>query len=230
MTVILPLLLLVIFAICVAFTLREGMWSNAIRLINIVTAGLIAMNFFEPVAELVEDQFSSMSYFLDFVSLWLLFSVSLLILRLLTDQLISKVKVRFPQSIDHWGGIVFGVLLGWVMVCFTTASLHTAPLARYCVFDGFKLPPDKNLFGLAPDCQWLGFVHYVSEGVYSRELSDNEMSEGKYGPGDVAAFDSAELLGAKPERSFINRYAKRRDEVEDLAKAGSFSVSNPPKR
>ncbi len=230
MSAILPLLLLVIFAFCIAFTLSEGMWSNALRLINMVTAGLIAMNFFEPLAGFLEDNISSsMSYFLDFVSLWLLFCVSLLVLRILTDYTVSRVKVRFPQAIDHWGGIAFGVLGGWFMVCFVTASLHTAPLARNFLFDGFKVPPEKNLFGVAPDWQWLGFVRYVSEGVYSRSLSDEEIRGGKYGPNDVdvAAFDSEE---ARPERSFINRYAKRRDEVEALVTKGGLSADRPPKR
>ncbi len=222
-----------IFAICVAFTLREGMWSNALRLINMVTAGLIAMNFFEPLAGFLEEHISSsMSYFWDFVSLWLLFCVSLLLLRLLTDYTVSRVKVRFLQIVDHWGGIAFGCLCGWFMVCFATASLHTAPLARNFLFDGFKLPgePEKNLFGLAPDWQWLGFVRYVSEGVYSRGLSDEEIRDGKYGPGDVdvASFDNEVLLASKPERSFINRYAMRRSEVEKLVNAGSIKADQSP--
>jgi uncharacterized membrane protein required for colicin V production len=223
MSVLLPILLLLILAICVAFTLHEGMWSNALRLVNLVTAGLIAMNFFEPLADFLEDQVApSWSYFWDFLALWLIFCVSLLLLRFLTDYTISRVKVRFLTIIDHWGGIVFGVLCGWFMVCFVTASLHTAPLARNFLFEGFKLPPEKNLFGLAPDVQWLGFVHYVSEGVYCRGLSESEMRNGQYGPREaLAVFD--------PDK-FIDRYARRRDAVETLAGAGSLRTETAPRR
>ena len=42
MTWLLPLLLLLIFAAAVGFLYPEGMWSNAVRLINVVTAALLA--------------------------------------------------------------------------------------------------------------------------------------------------------------------------------------------
>jgi uncharacterized membrane protein required for colicin V production len=228
MSLLLPLLLLIVLALCVAFTLREGMWSNAIRLINLVTAGLIAMNFFEPVAKMLEEQVeSSLTYFWDFVALWVIFCVSLLLLRLLTDYTISRVKVRFLNVADNWGSIVFGVLCGWFMVCFTTASLHTAPLARDFLYEGFK-PGERMFFGLAPDWQWLGFVRYVSNGVYSRALSDEEVRDGSYGPSEVAVFDGAKLAD---EKRFINRYTRRREQLEALAVSGSFrATGTPPKR
>jgi hypothetical protein len=228
MTLIFPLLLFLLLGLCVAFLLREGMWSNAVRLVCMITAGLLAMNFFEPVAKLLDDQVGdSYTYFWDFVALWGLFALSLLILRLLTDT-ISRVRVRFLKIVDQWGGVAFAVCCGWFMVCFTTATLHTAPLARNFLYGGFKVPPDRNFFGLAPDWQWLGFVRHVSGGVYSRNLSDQEKREGKYGPGDVAVFDSAQLPA---DKRFISRYALRRDEVERMADSGSFRVpGGGPKR
>jgi hypothetical protein len=228
LTLILPLLLFLIFALCVAFLLREGMWSNAVRLVNMITAGLLAMNFFEPVAKLLDDQVdATYTYFWDFVSLWVLFALSLLILRLLTDT-ISRVRVRFLMAADRTGGIIFAVCCGWFIVCFTTATLHTAPLARHFLYGGFKVPLERNFLGLAPDWQWLGFVRYVSGGVYSRGLSDEERRDGKYGSGELAVFDARDL---EPARTFMYRYAMRRDAVEGMADSGSFRVtSGGPKR
>jgi hypothetical protein len=228
LTIIFPLLLFLLFALCVAFLLREGMWSNAVRLVNMITAGLLAMNFFEPVAKMLDDQVdATYTYFWDFVSLWVLFALFLLILRLLTDT-ISRVRVRFLNAADRTGGIIFAVCCGWFMVCFTTATLHTAPLARNFLYGGFKVPPERNFFGLAPDWQWVGFVRYVSGGVYSRGLSDEERRDGKYGPGDVAVFDGTQLPDAK---RYISRYAVRRDAVEGMADTGSFRVTGGgPKR
>ena len=57
----------------------EGMWSNAVRLINIVTAGLVAMNFFEPLARWLTDWQPSYTYLWDFLSLWGLFVVFMLV-------------------------------------------------------------------------------------------------------------------------------------------------------
>ena len=47
------LLMIIILFASVAMLYNDGMWSNAIRLINVVTAALLAMNFYEPLAELV---------------------------------------------------------------------------------------------------------------------------------------------------------------------------------
>ena len=49
------LMLAILFA-CAAMLYNDGMWSNAIRLINTITAGLLAMNFFEPAADWLEQQ------------------------------------------------------------------------------------------------------------------------------------------------------------------------------
>ncbi len=51
MTYFLPLLLLVMMVGIFASLMREGMWSNALVFVNVVVAGLVATNFFEPVAE-----------------------------------------------------------------------------------------------------------------------------------------------------------------------------------
>ena len=71
----------------------------------------------------------SYTYCWDFLSLWGLFAIFVVLFRAVTDQL-SKIKVRFPAKIDQVGGIVFSVVIGWVMVCFTLTTLHTAPLGR----------------------------------------------------------------------------------------------------
>ena len=47
MTFIFPGLLFVIFLFCVAFLYTDGMWGNAVQLINVVTAALLAVNFWE---------------------------------------------------------------------------------------------------------------------------------------------------------------------------------------
>ena len=48
------LLLLLIFVGCIAALYTDGMWSNAIGLINVVTAALLATNFWEPAADWLE--------------------------------------------------------------------------------------------------------------------------------------------------------------------------------
>lgn len=191
MSSILPILLILIFLACVATNYGEGMWSNAINLINIVTAGLLAVNFFEPLARWLDEWQPSFTYVWDFLSLWALFGVFMLIFRLLTDS-ISRVKVRFLKIADRIGSGVLSSLIGWVMVCFVLMTMHTAPMSRTFMFDGFN-PGEKMLFGMAaPDRQWLGFVQQTSKGVFSR------MNERPFDPGS----------------RFINTYETRRSIIE----------------
>ena len=68
MSSLLTILMLVILFACVAMCYAEGMWSNAVRLINVVTAALLAMNFFEPVARWLDGWQPSYTYLWDFLS------------------------------------------------------------------------------------------------------------------------------------------------------------------
>ncbi len=149
MSVIFPLLLIAIFLACAASLYQEGMWGNALNVVNVTLAGLIAFNFFEPMARGLEGMIPAMAFYHDFLALWVVFCISLMILRTAT-KLISRVKVRFVALVDRIGSGSLAALVGWIMVCFTTASLHTAPLARNFLWGGFN-PEKRMLFGLAPD-------------------------------------------------------------------------------
>ena len=83
------------------------MWSNAIRLINVVTAALLATNFFEPLAAWLDLSCApSFTYVWDFLALWALFAVISTVFRLLTDK-VSQVNVRFLGLADRIGSSVF---------------------------------------------------------------------------------------------------------------------------
>jgi hypothetical protein len=197
-------LLFVVLLACVAFLYGEGMWGNAIRLVNVLTAALLATNFWEPVARILEDSVSKeFSYGWDIVALWGLFSVFFVVMTVATGYA-SRVKVRFLGLADRIGSIAFAVLVGYVMVCFTTMSLHTAPLAKNFMGGGFN--PEKRMFlGLAPDRQWLQFTEWVSKGSLSR-----------WSQGHV--FD--------PGHEFIPRYSARREQFQAHVESGSGGVKN----
>jgi len=192
------LLLLVILFACVAMLFAEGMWSNAIRLINVVTAALLAVNFFEPVARWLDGMEPSYTYIWDFLALWGLFAVFMSVLRAATDQ-VSKVKVKFLGLADRIGSVVLALWIGWVMVCFTMMTLHTAPLGRNFLFDGFQAE-QRMFFGLAPDRQWLGFVQKQSMGAFAQSATPEEWQREKF------VFD--------PQADFMPKYTARRAAVQ----------------
>ncbi len=207
--------LIVIFIACFACLFTEGLWNNAILLINVVTAALLATSFFEPLATWLEGLssfFASITYLLDFVVLWGLFAAFMGIFRAATTFL-STVKVRFLSVADRAGGAFLALWLGWVMVCFATMSLHTAPLAREFLRGGFVAETRAKFpLGQAPDLQWLGFVQKVSFGAFSRSETERETNE-QY------AFD--------PQGTFMPKYATRRSDFEAMVTTrGTLRISS----
>jgi hypothetical protein len=183
MSILLPVLMLVLIFAVVATCFSEGIWSNVVRLINVITAGLLAVSFFEPLARALDGWQPAYTYLWDFLSLWLLFGVFLLIFREISDR-VSRVNVRFLKLADRIGGVVLSLWIGYVMVCFTMMTLHTAPLGRNFLFDGFSTQTDARMFfGITPpDRQWLGFVQKMSTGAFagSEEFDPNAEFMPKY--------------------------------------------------
>ena len=185
-------LLFMVLLACVASMVQNGLWGNAIALLNTICAALLASSLWEPLADKLDKWQPAYTYLWDFIAIWGIFAISLGVMRAVTDAL-SKVKVRFRKPIDKFGGIFFAVWTGWVMVCFTAMTLHTAPLARNFLFGSFQpTPEDRMLFGAAPDHTWLGFVQ--------------KMSLTSLGRSPVVPFD--------PRAEYILKYGERRARYE----------------
>ena len=195
--------LLLIFLACVGILFKGGLWRNSLRLINVTMASIVALNFFEPVAGLLESNIGkSYTYFYDFVALWALFAVSLAVFRVLTEMA-CPVDVEFADKVDWIGGGAAAVLVGWAMVCFTLLSLHTAPLPR--CFMGFQ-PEEPSVLGTAPDRAWLGVVQRLSQGSLATGASAEDIEAGRYG------FDpDVFLLNYNVRRANLEDYARSRN-------------------
>ncbi len=169
-----PVLMFVLFLAVVLCLLAESMWSNAIRFINVVFAALLATNFWEPTARLLENMYKPGSYWWDIVSLWLLFAVIVTILQTVTNKL-SRVNVRFLAIANKAGGVVFACLTAAVLVSFTNFTMHTAPLAETAFQGGF---PSQS--SLSPDRQWVRFVGLASGGSLSHFGKLNQFDGGRF--------------------------------------------------
>ncbi len=204
-------MLLVIFATCLALLYQDGLWGNAVRLVNVVTASLLATNYFEPVARYLEGMESTYSYLWDFLALWGLFVFFLVVFRAATDT-ISRVQVRFLKLADQIGSVLCSVWIGWIMVSFTAFSLHTAPLAREFLNSSFV--PEERVEKGGAELYWLGFMQRVSRGPFCRRLSESEVAANKYasqqeqrpGEEDLAVFDRT--------GSLLPKYATRRARLQ----------------
>ena len=149
----------IVFFASLAMMVREGIWSNSITTINIMMSGLVAFGTYAPLTIMVDEATSgSYTYLLDFLLIWAVFVVAMLVFRIVTDK-ISKVRLRLKHPFDAIGGPIMALLGAWVCTSFVIATLHTAPLAKDAL--GSKLVHDDPSRGAmtSPD---LAFLHFVA--------------------------------------------------------------------
>jgi len=191
-------ILVAIVAIVTWCVASEGAWGAGLTFLAVLFAGLLAMNFFEPVAGFLDDMGSGMERYSDFVALVGLFALFTFLLRLATD-LIAPTEIDVDARVYQASRWLFGLAAGYTTMAILLTALHTAPLPRN--FIGFS-PERANLLELAaPDRQWLGFTQHVSEKVLARRIFDGaEFNPPAYG------------TDQKYWPSFAIRYATRRQE------------------
>jgi hypothetical protein len=157
---ILNLVLLAVFVVVSLALWKDGMWGSLVMLLDVLVAATAATAWYERLVAVLEPRLPSYTYLLDFVAVWGLFCLILLVLREATDR-ISRTKVRMRRPVELFGGPVVAALAGWVMTCFTAATLHVAPLPRDVVQ---PTPEARMFFGLAPDRKWLSWVRGATLG------------------------------------------------------------------
>jgi hypothetical protein len=209
------LLILIIGVVtwCVA---SEGPWGAGLTFLSVLFSGLIAMNWFEPLAGALDGIAGPTRS--DVIALVGLFAGGVLLFRFLTEYLMpTYVEVHgLVYNVSRWG---LGLATGYVTMAILLTALHVAPFPRE--FMGFR-PERKNLFEFAaPDRQWLALTQYVSETSLQKS----------YGP----RFDgpSFERIPGDPQTmqtwsSFPIRYAHRRDLIAGGGFASTAAAPPPP--
>jgi hypothetical protein len=192
---------------------NDGAWSAGATFLCVLVAGLLAMNFFEPLAIMLSGAVPDWTHRWDAISLVGLFIALVFLLRILSERLVPT-YVQVPGLVDQIGRWVFGAAAGCVTMAFLLTALHTAPLPRE--FIGFK-PERKMMFGFAPDRRWLGFTQYVTEKAFARFdrniglSADNKPLPHAF---DATFFLVGDQTSPYPNTiwpSFPMRYAMRRD-------------------
>jgi hypothetical protein len=160
----LTLLLLVIFVAVAAVLWFQGLWNNAISLVNTLLAGMIATNFYEPIVKEILKQDNSLTYVFDCVILWALFGISFTFLRLATD-LLSHERVKFIMPVEMAGRSILAIMVAWVFLCFATFTIHTAPIQANAFNGAFQTPDSTSFLLFRPGQQWTAFVQTWSAGA-----------------------------------------------------------------
>jgi hypothetical protein len=160
-------ILLICFAIVAGVSARQGLWSSAINVVNITMAGLIATNFFEPLARLIDS--GGTNYMMDSIMLWSVFAFTFIIFRMITQSL-SDHDVHFIKPIDIAGRAILGIWAGWVFVCFTAFAMVTAPIGSQPL-GAWDSPEAKSFLVFSPERMWMAFAQSRSMGALSNTYS-----------------------------------------------------------
>lgn len=180
----------VMLAVGYAF-LREGLLTSLTMLVNVFFAGLVAFNFFEPLADALEPMFagSFLANYEDAVSLFGLFALVLGLLRLLAHNLANTELGLHPLA-QQVGSVCVGLLTGYLLAGFLACMAQTLPLdEKFLGFDYQATPTDPPMRHLLPaDRVWLALMSRASGGPLAQ--------------GTPSEFD--------PEGTFELRYARRR--------------------
>ncbi len=207
MTILVAILLFIVVA---AATWWFGLWSNLITLVNLLLSGLIASSVYQNVADRIYDLQPSFVLLVDFISVWLVFILSFMILRAMTDTL-SAYRLVFHPLVEMSGRTVLSLWIAGVFVCFTFFTLHLAPLDRE--FFG-----DKERAGEIPgtlfDRSWLAFIQSRSRGALSSSKQENLLFpeyKGTPHPDDV----DLDARVFDPRATFLIDAEFRRRTIED---------------
>jgi hypothetical protein len=146
---------------------REGLLTAFCTCCNVAVSGLVAFNFWEPIADALDPMVANtfLHGYEDFLCLFLLFILPLLLLRWLTNQFANRIP-EFHTALQHGGGVVCGMATGYLISGFLVCVLQTLPWHER--FVGFDPDYDPSIAGaglrrvLPPDRVWLAMMHTLS--------------------------------------------------------------------
>jgi Colicin V production protein len=153
----------------------EGIFTAFLMCCNVFISGLVAFDFWEPIADQLEPSFRDtfLQGYEDAFALVLLFSATLGALRVLTNNL-SNTRIEFDERAQGIGGAILGIMTGYLTAGFLSCVLQTMPFrTTFLGFDGRYDPQQSGLRRiLPPDRAWLALMHYA--GAHAFSTGDNE--------------------------------------------------------
>jgi uncharacterized membrane protein required for colicin V production len=157
--------------------MREGLFTAFCMLVNIILAGVVAFGFFEPFADKMEPSLAGgfMAGFEDFLALLILFAVTLIVLRVITNKLAPEM-LAFDGNVQY-GGALLGLVSGYLLSGFLICAMETLPWHEN--FLDFQ-PRTGNDTGprsiFPPDRVWLAMMRHAGANPLAWEEDDPSAS------------------------------------------------------
>lgn len=106
----------------------EGLVTGAVKVFILFWAILAAFTFLEPLSDGLQKFLIQNQWQARIVSFWLLFLVVAVVLWGTLGKRLRKEKVALLPCLDHFGGLVSGLLFGAILSGFLVTSIYMAPL------------------------------------------------------------------------------------------------------
>jgi hypothetical protein len=163
--------------------LREGLLTAFCMCVNTFVAGLIAFNFWEPLADLIEPMLPVAEPnkpppffwgYEDALSMMVLFWGSLLLLRFVTNSL-TPTEVQYHGYMRSGGAALMGMITGYLLSGFLICVFQTLPWhENFMLFQPAYKAPDSTLRQiLPPDFAWLAMMHRAGAYTLANEADES---------------------------------------------------------
>jgi hypothetical protein len=160
----------------------EGLWGAALMFFNALFAAMITLNCYEPLAQIIGTNVEFLSGFADALCILVIYTVSLLVIRLATENL-APAMVRFPMPLYHLGRFVFGLLGSAITLGMILIALDVSPVNKKIL--GAMDYKYKPFYGLRLDKEILAYFQHATGYIFTRIGQPDPYKEF----GSVRAFD-----------------------------------------
>jgi hypothetical protein len=176
-------MLLVLLTLALMAALAYAYWGEGPLIafsmaVNILLAGLLTFNFYEPIADLLapslEGSFAEAAE--DAIAMGFLFLPLLMLGRWLTFSL-ANTHIEYPPILYRAGGVAGGLLGGYLLAGFLVCAFQTLPLQReFLTFEVYEPAKTHGLRKfMPPDLVWLAMMQNLSRGALTRGKDENEV-------------------------------------------------------
>ena len=172
---------IVVIAIGAYVYFREGLFTAVMMFFNVVAGGIFTFHLWEPLANFFDPLFqdSFLAHTEDFFCMILLFSVSVGLLRLLTNHMVDT-KLDYTPAVQQIGGAIVGACTGYMVCGFLVIAMETLPVQEH--FMGYQpRAADESEMRrfLPPDRVWLSMMRHAGVNPFAR-AQDNPAAETRY--------------------------------------------------
>jgi colicin V production protein len=180
----------VVIMLVVAYAFwREGLLTAVTMCVNVFVAGLIAFNFWEPLADLLDLMFANtiLAGYEDALCLVLLFGLVLATLRWVTNSL-APAELEYHPGLHRGGTVLFGLATGYLVAGFLVCVLQTLPWHDHFMYFDPRYDPEQPAAVvrqvLPPDRVWLALMRRAGAYAFSNstdeDVTDPETPDQRY--------------------------------------------------